>query len=515
MTREPVRAAELMAVVATATDFAKGFPEEQALRTCRIAMRLADRAGLDDDGRRAVFYLALLRFVGCTATASEMAAALGDELAVSALFAAVDPRDLRAVLTAASALVGTGAPLPRRVADLVRFLKNAPGVVREHEVASCEVAQLFAERVGLPERVRTALRQVFERFDGRGNPGAAGGPGIDVAVRVEQVANVVELLVRTAGWDAAVAALRKRAGSSFDPELVALVVADPTGFASVAADDLDPAEVLAAEPQPWLSYTGADLDPALAAIGGIADLKSVYTRGHATGVADLASGAARAAGLAEADATLVRRAGWLHDLGRVAVSANVWDKPGPLSPVQWEQVRLHPYVTERVLARCPPLAGIAAVAGAHHERADGSGYHRGLTDRQSTRAAAVLAAADVYRALGEDRPHRGALAPAERLRVMRAERDSGRLAGWAVDAVLAAAGERPTRPARTTEPLTEREREVLALVARGATNRAAAQALGISPKTVNAHLEHVFAKLGVTTRGAATYYAVEHGLLDR
>ena len=102
----PVRVAELMAVVASAGDFAKGYAEEQALRTCRIGMWLADVAGLDAEDRQAVFYLSLLRFVGCTATASEMAAALGDEVAVSAAFAAADPRNLRSVVGTAAGLVG-------------------------------------------------------------------------------------------------------------------------------------------------------------------------------------------------------------------------------------------------------------------------------------------------------------------------------------------------------------------------------------------------------------------------
>ncbi|OLB74123.1 MAG: hypothetical protein AUI14_24450 [Actinobacteria bacterium 13_2_20CM_2_71_6] len=507
---QPVRAADLMAAVSAASDFAKGLPEEQALRTCRIALAIAERAGLGVEDRRAVFYLSLLRFVGCTATASEMAAALGDELAVSSLFAAVDPRDLRAVLGAAASLIGAEHGLPRRALDIAKFLAAAPAVIREHEVTSCEVAQLFAGRVGLPPDVTAALGQVFERFDGHGNPGVAKGTGIALAVRVEQVAHATELLVRTVGWDAASAGLRRRAGSSFDPDLVELVCQDLHGLRADPDEDLDQAEVLAGEPEPWLELSGDSLDDALAAIGAVADLKSVYTRGHASGVAARAAEAGWAAGLAEPDVTLIRRAGWLHDLGRVAVSARVWDKAGPLTAAQWEQVRLHPYVTERVLSRCPRLTEVAIVAGSHHERADGSGYHRGVS--QPGRLAALLAAADVYQALTERRPHRPALAPAERAAVLRAERDDGRLAGWAVDAVLATAGH-PVA-GRAPEALTAREREVLALVARGATNRTVAQTLGISAKTVNAHLEHVFTKLGVTTRGAAAFQAIEYGLLD-
>ncbi|MDQ1654126.1 MAG: hypothetical protein QOI35_3326, partial [Cryptosporangiaceae bacterium] len=223
--QESLRLAELLAAVSAATDFAKGLPEEQALRTCRAAGILAERAGLSPADRRAVFYVSLLRFVGCTATAPEMAAALGDELAVSAVFAAVDPRDLRSVLAAAADLVRRGGGPgddhtgpTARIAGTARFLAAAPAVIREHEVASCEVARMFAERIGLPGPIPAALGQVFERWDGRGHPGSTRGQAIALAVRVEQVAHVAELLVRTDGPAAAMAGLRRRAGSSFDPD---------------------------------------------------------------------------------------------------------------------------------------------------------------------------------------------------------------------------------------------------------------------------------------------------------
>ena len=399
---------------------------------------------------------------------------------------------------------------PRRALGVARFMLAAPAIIREHEVASCEVARLFAQRAGLPERVCAGLGQVFERYDGHGHPGAVAGTNIILPVRVEQVANAVELLIRQSGWERASAELSRRAGSALDPDIVRLAVGDRAGMLAATADDLEPAAVLAAEPDPWLTYGDAELDRALTAIADVADLKSVWLRGHSTGVADRVAAAAAAAHLPADEARLLRRAGWLHDLGRVAVSSNVWDKPGPLSLAQWEQVRLHPYVTDRVVRRCDELRGVADVAGAHHERGDGNGYHRGTTP---DRLGALLAAADVYTALGEDRPHRRALAVAERGRLLCLERDAGRLPAWAVDAVLASAttGRTTTQPAA---PLTDREREVLALVTRGATNRAAAAALGVSPKTVNAHLEHIFVKLGVSTRGAAAFAALSAGLLD-
>jgi HD-GYP domain-containing protein (c-di-GMP phosphodiesterase class II) len=205
----------------------------------------------------------------------------------------------------------------------------------------------------------------------------------------------------------------------------------------------------------------------------------------------------------------------VHDVGRVGVASGIWDHPAPLSADQWERVRLHSYLGERVLDRCDLLAPYAELAGRHHERADGSGYHRGLAGDQLSLGARLLAAADAYHAMIEDRPHRPALTPPDAASQLLDEVDAGRLGRVEVDAVLAAAGQ-ATRPPQITRPagLTEREVDVLRLIARGQANKQVAAALGISAKTVGHHIEHIYAKAGVTTRAGATLFAMEHGLLS-
>ena len=204
----------------------------------------------------------------------------------------------------------------------------------------------------------------------------------------------------------------------------------------------------------------------------------------------------------------------MHDVGRVGVANGIWDHPGPLTTAQWEPVRLHPYWTERVLRRCPLLAPLADVAARHHERVDGSGYYRGVGGDQLTLDARLLAAADAYHAMTEDRPHREALTAAAAAAVLRDAVASGRFGGTEVDAVLAAAGQ-AGRPASAGIPtvLTDREVEVLRLIARGRANKQVAAALGISPKTVGRHVEHIYGKSGVHTRAGAALYAMENGLL--
>jgi HD-GYP domain-containing protein (c-di-GMP phosphodiesterase class II) len=252
---------------------------------------------------------------------------------------------------------------------------------------------------------------------------------------------------------------------------------------------------------------------ALEAIADFADLKSPYTMGHSRGVADLAAQAGRACGLADDEVRTLRRAGLMHDLGRLGVSNAIWDKPRPLSAVEHERVRLHAYLTERILSASAALAPLGALAGQHHERLDGSGYPRALKANMLSPSARILAAADVYRAMLEPRPYRDERSSTEAADELLAEVRAGRLDGDAVDAVLRASGHelahRPERPAG----LTQREVEILRLLARGLLNKQIARRLGISPKTVGNHVEHIYAKIDVSSRAAAGLFATEHGLL--
>ena len=211
---------------------------------------------------------------------------------------------------------------------------------------------------------------------------------------------------------------------------------------------------------------------------------------------------------------ILRRAVLVHDIGMHGVPASILDKPGPLTGAEWERMRLHSYWTERVLARPAALARIGAIASLASERLDGSGYHRGLSGAAIPASGRILAAADACRAITEPRPHRPALSLKAAASELRKEVRSGRLAADAVDAVLAAAGQ--PRPRRRAGPsgLTPREIEVLTLIARGASTRQAARALGITAKTAGTHIERIYVKIGASTRSTATLFAMQQGLLD-
>lgn len=510
---EPGRLAELTVALSLATDLGVGQPLEQGLRTCWLSLAAADALGLDAEAKSCVYFVALLRFLGCTSDAPEAAVfAGGDEVAMNGRFAPMVFASFGEGLRFLVRHHGEDLPFTRRVGVVARAMAD-PGGQRRSLTAHCEAAVRLATRLGMPAPVCEALAHAYERWDGNGYPDGLAGEDVPLAIRVVMVARDAELWARQAGWTIARDVLAHRRGRAYDPVVVDALAAGGQGWLATMGDD-PCAAVLDAEPAPLRTIGPDALDTALEAVADFADLKSPSFLGHSTRVADLAAAAGAAAGLSQAEAAALRCAGLVHDVGQVGVPSGIWDRPSSLSAEHWERVRLHPYLSERVLGRCDLLAPFAAVVGRHHERADASGYHRGLGGDQLTVSARLLAAADTCVALGEDRPHRSALTPNEVVSVLCDEVDAGRLGRSEVDAVLAAAGQ-AGRPSRVPRPggLTEREVDVLRLIARGHTNRQVAAALGISPKTVGRHVEHIYAKAGVTTRAGATLFAMEHRLL--
>jgi DNA-binding CsgD family transcriptional regulator len=328
------------------------------------------------------------------------------------------------------------------------------------------------------------------------------------------IADVLEVFHRSDGVASAVVVARQRRGSQFDPALVELVERN----ADAIFEGLDEAStwdaIIAAAPAGDEVLTDERFSKALEAFADYVDVKSPFTLGHSRKVAELAGEAARVFGLAEDEGEQVRRAGLVHDLGRLGVSNSIWDKPGRLTPAEQERVRLHPYLSGRMLAACPALAPLGEIAIQHHERIDGSGYPRGLRGDALTPSGRVLAAADAYVGKTEARPHRPAASAGEVALALRSEVRAGRLDSGAVESVLRSAGHAVRRRREWPAGLTTREVEVLRLLARGCSNKEIAQRLVISRKTASNHIEHIYAKIGVSNRARASLFAQKHGLMS-
>src|SRR5581483_9130079 len=222
-----------------------------------------------------------------------------------------------------------------------------------------------------------SLRTAYERWDGKGEPNRLKGDRIPLPSRLVTLTASAEVYNRLGGARRARELVRRQRGRELDPALADLFVAE----ADELLDGLEEAAaweaIIDAEPRLGRVVAGAELDEVLEAMADLVDLKSPHLAGHSRGVANLAA------------------------------------EPGPLSASELERVRLHPYLTDRMLTRVEALACVREVAARNHERLDGSGYPRGLAGGSLTYADRLLATADVYHALTEWRPHRRARATAE------------------------------------------------------------------------------------------------------
>src|SRR5690349_9112070 len=346
---------------------------EHVLRQCLIALRIAERIGLEQQERAVVYYTALLINVGCHSDAHEQAKWFGDDIALkSTKYGPGNPA------VAAMRLVGAGNPPLHRfrvgLEFAVRGWRETSQMINQHAA----LARAFAEQLGLSVDVNEAVGAAYEQWDGRGWPGDLRGEDVPIAARLAQLAEYAEVAHRVGGVGAAREVARRRAGKQFDPELASRFRAD----ADLILSDLDAVgtwdAVIDAEPALAVVLSGERFDEALEAVASFVDLKSPYTLGHARAVADLAAEAGVRLGLPDADVRTLRRAGLVHDFGRLGVSNSIWDKRGPLGAGEWERVRLHPYLTERMLHQSPVLQPLGAIAVQHRERLDGSGYPRAI-----------------------------------------------------------------------------------------------------------------------------------------
>jgi HD-GYP domain-containing protein (c-di-GMP phosphodiesterase class II) len=507
-----LRLAELIAPLSVASDSAAGLPPETALRTALIGVSLGRACGLDGAALGEVYYAGLLRHLGCCATAHEETRLMGNEQELRTSMAAVDSASLAQMLKGAAAGFARGKSRLKRAATVARFMARAPFEVPRIFAARCEVATQFGRRLGLGEGAVRALDEAYERFDGKGVPKRQSRESLSIVSRVLAVAETAAMFVRLPGGEALAARiLAERAGGQLDPAVVERFLEGMDAIIGPARADSLLGAALDCEPVPMRTVAADHLLHVALVLADFVDLKSTFTLGHSRRVAAVARRAAAILGVPGADLDLIEISGLLHDVGRISVSNAIWDKPGRLDVGEWEQVRAHAQVTERVLSVAEPWRALARLAASDHERLDGSGYPRGAAPANAGVAARILAASDMYQALVERRPHRPAYSPERAATMLAEEAAAGRLDRAAVSAVLEAAGH--VRRVAAPNDLTARESEILQLLARGLVDKEIAAQLGISHRTVHHHNQSIFGKIGVSTRGAAALFAMEKGLV--
>ena len=504
-----------MATLALAQDNAFGQPLESQLRSCLLADWLAGTAGYDDDLRATIHWVALLRYVGCTGHTHEVASVFGDDLAIRAQTLVHDAGDPAEVMRDVLAYATAAHPPEEHGAIVAAITAGAHDWAVLNFTSGCEAGDQLAARLGMSDEVREALGHTFERWSGTGFPRHVAGEAIPLAMRVVHLTHDVEAIARRISPQAAIEAVRDRSGRTYDPALADLVLAHGDEWLR-RLEKVEPWDaVLEAEPTPHRILVDADLDEALLVMADFVDVKSPFYVGHSRRCADLVADAAGHLGLDAAAVLDARRASLVHELGMTAISNAILDKPSALTRAERDRMQTHTLLTEQMLRRSGGLRGLSAVASAHHERCDGTGYHKGLRADGLSVVGALLAAAEIYVSLTTDRADRPATSAETAAAELRRQVELGALERDAVEAVLAAGGHEPRRAARASNPagLTDREVEVLRLAARGLTTKQIGEELFLSPKTVDHHIQHVYTKIGVSTRAAATLWGVQHGVV--
>jgi putative nucleotidyltransferase with HDIG domain len=425
---------EIVAALTHALDMTEGQPVGHARRTCLIGMELAERAGVSEDERSSLFYALLLKDAGCSTNAAQVAALYGtDDPSVKR-----DRKTTNHLRPAESVAhlwrqTAPGAGPVAKARHLRALVAHGSDGSRALTQMRCERGAEIARMVGLDERSARAIRDLDEHWDGRGYPSGLRGDAISPLGRILCLAQTMEVFWQDGGAPAACAVARERSGTWFDPELVhaATSLEHDRDFWSA----LERADVAAVEPMGHVVTIGeSGLDRLCEAFARIIDAKSPYTALHSEGVAWIAAALGRSLGLDDPDCATLRRAGLLHDIGKLAVSNRILDKPGKLDPDEWKAMRDHPALTFEILDRVAPFRRFAFMAAAHHERLDGTGYHLGIGGSQLDLPSRILAVADVAEALSATRPYREALSADDVLQLV--ARDAGsRLDASAVDAL--------------------------------------------------------------------------------
>jgi len=511
-----------VATLALAQDNAFGQPLESQLRSCLLATWICDAAGFDPSVHDTVYWVALLRYIGCTGHAHEVATLFGDEIAIRAQTLVHDAGNPAEVIQDVIRFATAGRAEEERE-QVVQFIQQNAREWATHNFSSgCEVGDMLLQRIEFGPDVREALRFTFERWNGKGYPSHAAGEAIPLPMRVVHLSHDMEALARLFSPERALEAARDRRDRTYDPAIVDVFLAHGNEWFARLAKTEPWDAVMELEPRPRRVLDGESLESALLMAADFIDLKSPYMGGHSRRCAQIATNAAQVLGFSDDAVTTLRRAALVHDFGTTAVPNSIWDKPGSLTRAEFDRVELHPMLTEQMLRRSPGLAALNAVASAHHEKCDGSGYHKRVRADAVDPAAAVLAATEVYVGMTTERADRPAFSADNAAAELSRLASSGVLEPRAIRAVLVAAGH--GEPAASTAPpvrrgkhpggLSRREVDVLRLAAKGLTTREIGERLFISAKTADHHIQHVYVKIGVSTRAAAALWAMQNAVVS-
>ncbi len=510
--------AKLLCALSSATGQGFGGDRDQGLKSAYLGLQIADALTLSSKERETIFYGVLIQDVACPASAAGIAAFFPDEELVSlSQVILANPSSFKEMIGWLSKYVPLDSRFPSRIAELLAFMIDCGLIAKETMRSHGEVAELFARQLGFSELVQQTLRLQWERWDGKSMASSLKGPSVPITARILHLAQVIELTYRFGGSSATRAIFQERRGTRFDPEVVDTFLAlTQQGDFWETFDQVTQETIMAMRPP-----TQADraweyqIEHVCETLADFVDIKTCETRNHSRTVAEVAVGIGKCLGLEKSELTRLRCAALVHDVGKAAIPIGILTKGKDRSSSEWETYRLHPYHTQHILERVDSLHGLAQAAAAHHEWVNGQGYHRKLREDQIPFHGRILAVANTYVRLVQQQVNQED--PTAALRQMRslvgAQFDASCYNALVTDVTSGASFKSMPSAPRRVDVLTKRESEVLSLLAQGHNTPQIGRTLGISKKTVEHHLTHIYTKIGVTCRTAAVVYAVQRGLV--
>lgn len=415
---------QVIAALSYALDLTEGQPLGHSVNSCLIGMHIAKAMGLSERDQTDLYFALLLKDTGCSSNASRMYEVFGgDELKAKR---EVKLQDWTRVTLDGLKYLGRNmkpaSPAVARVMTIGQMALQREKLSREFTAIRCERGAQIALRLGFAARTAQAIRNLDEHWNGKGHPRGIKGEEIPVAARIMNIAQTMEVFAALEGPARAMKVVKERSGTWFEPNMakVALTLEADSALWKHLRDGSAFANVVALQPGDRPVSESA-LDTICEVFAGVIDAKSTFTNQHSTRVAKTATAIAVKLGFDEKRVTRMRRAGLLHDVGKLSIPNSVVDKSGGLSPQDWEIVRLHPHFTELILKNIPGFDELAVIASNHHERQDGSGYHRGLRGEEISIDSRALIVADQFDALTSARAHRPAMSREKALALMAAE----------------------------------------------------------------------------------------------
>ena len=415
-----------MSEVVSALSFALDLTEDarpgHAVRTCLLGMRIATELGLPDDQLSDLYYALLLKDLGCSCNANLLCEMVGgDDRTIKRKVKLEDWR--YPSLSGLKMLwehAGAGEPFLDKSKRFLRLALRRRSFRNELVQLRCECATKIARKIGLSAASVEAIASLDEHWNGRGYPKGLRGESVPLLARIVNIAQYLDLFASENGTVSAMQLVHARRGTWFDPTLARIVrsLANQGRLWQYYGSGLERKAVIDLEPGAVLRADEKQIDNIAEAFADVVDAKSPFTCGHSLGVRDAAMHIARQMGITGERSRLIHRAALLHDIGKLRVPNTILDKPGKLDVIEWQVVREHPGLSGEILGRIKPFKELARIAGEHHERLDGSGYPAGLKADHLSIESRILAVADVYGALQEDRAYRKGVGRQEAIATM-------------------------------------------------------------------------------------------------